>query len=261
MLNRPTVDLGFILHEILDRNFSMKNFSDRLKLQKIIYLLQIFNINLGYSFSWYLRGPYCSVLIANGFDLEKIYKIIPAQKIKFTNGSDQKSFKKFLKFIDSKDDDWLEIATSLHYLKNFEIGYCSDDQIKAMLVMKHENFTLEKVNEIWVELSKVVNMNPEIKLDSENTKTSNLSNSENTKTSNSSNSKNIKTHNLLDLGNGKTHNLLDKAMVQTLNDALEINGDEPLRLIDHKIFDSNPTISELILDNSLVWELLHRGNP
>jgi uncharacterized protein YwgA len=41
---------------------SMSTFSDRLKMQKVIYLLQRFGLRTGWSFSWYLRGPYSSEL-------------------------------------------------------------------------------------------------------------------------------------------------------------------------------------------------------
>ena len=42
------------------------SFEDRLILQKAIYLAQAAGVNLGYSFSWYLRGPYCPPVADDG---------------------------------------------------------------------------------------------------------------------------------------------------------------------------------------------------
>ena len=58
-----SVWLGLVLKKIpeFSDDFSMDRFNDRLKLQKIIYLLQAFDVYLGYNFGWYLRGPYCSI--------------------------------------------------------------------------------------------------------------------------------------------------------------------------------------------------------
>lgn len=38
--------------------FSLDNFDDRLRLQKIVFLARMIGFNLGYSFDWYARGPY-----------------------------------------------------------------------------------------------------------------------------------------------------------------------------------------------------------
>lgn len=51
--------------------FRMDSFSERLKYQKMVYLMQLFGIDLGYRFEWYLRGPYCTELTADGFEIDK----------------------------------------------------------------------------------------------------------------------------------------------------------------------------------------------
>lgn len=53
----------------LDLKFSMDTFQDRLILQKAIYLVQSVGINLGYHYSWYLKGPYSTSLAADGFSI------------------------------------------------------------------------------------------------------------------------------------------------------------------------------------------------
>jgi len=49
--------------------FKVDQFEDRLIFQKAVYLTQAAGVRLGYQFHWYLRGPYCSVLAADGFPI------------------------------------------------------------------------------------------------------------------------------------------------------------------------------------------------
>ncbi len=151
-MNQQVVDLGFILNQIQDYDFSMDKFEDRLKIQKTLYLLQSFGIYLGYDFSWYLRGPYCTSLTTNAFALEDIYDDIPNNtKVKFKDSNKQKLFKNFLKLVKGKKIDKLEIMASLHYLKQIN---SNDDKIKKMVENKQERFTEEQINNMWNELKK-----------------------------------------------------------------------------------------------------------
>ena len=154
MMNRESVELGYILKRIDSYDFSMNEFSDRLKLQKMIYLLQAFDVYLGYDFSWYLRGPYCSVLAHNGFHLQTIYDRVP-DSVDLKNKRDRKNFERFLKFVRNKTVDELEIASSLHYLKTIHGngGGMSDGEILEKTANKQKRFTREQTDAIWKEMS------------------------------------------------------------------------------------------------------------
>ena len=54
----------------LGLDFTTDSFTDRLILQKAIYLAQAAGINLGYYHRWYLYGPYCSTLAEDAFAVE-----------------------------------------------------------------------------------------------------------------------------------------------------------------------------------------------
>ena len=151
-MNRQAVDLGFILKQIPEYRFSMDEFEDRLKLQKTLYILQIFGVYLGYDFSWYLRGPYCSALTGNGFELQEIYDKIPNETIGFRNATTQGKFENFRRFIDNKSTDDLEIIASLHYLKTTKT--MSDVEIINKITDKVDRFKSERVKEMWKELKK-----------------------------------------------------------------------------------------------------------
>lgn len=116
------VILGYVLKSIPNHGFSMARFNDRLRLQKLIYLVEAFGVYLGYDFSWYLRGPYCTSLARAGFELEQIMGRIPDDaEAKFLKKDVQERFDRCIKFIgsimDSSDDlERLEIAASIHLL-------------------------------------------------------------------------------------------------------------------------------------------------
>jgi len=97
-------------------DFNMLFFRNRLRLQKFIYLMQAYDINLGYNFRLYLRGPYSSALARDGFEIPKINKV---SQLKFEDETKEKRFLDFLKFLGNNKDneEWLEIASSLHLFR------------------------------------------------------------------------------------------------------------------------------------------------
>lgn len=151
-MNRETVELGFVLRQIEDYEFSMKGFDDRLRFQKTVYLLQAFGVYLGYSFSWYMRGPHCTVLASNGLLLQDVYASIPEQKVGFDDKKSQKSFKKFLKFVRGKSTDDLEIAASLHCL----VHACGlpAGAARSRVEAEQQRFGARRIAQIWSEMEK-----------------------------------------------------------------------------------------------------------
>lgn len=108
-------------------SFDMFSFDNRLKLQKFTYLLQsMFNLNIGYEFNWYHYGPYCMELTKDAFNIS--FEEIP--QIKFGETEAEDRFKEFLSFVEGKDNNWLEIASSIHFLKR--LGCCKGDVIETI---------------------------------------------------------------------------------------------------------------------------------
>lgn len=152
MADKQTIDLGAILRQFPEFQFSMDTFNDRLKLQKLIYLLQASGVFLGYQYSWYLRGPYCSTLATCGFELREIYDEIPEKiKIEFPNLNTRDKFAKFKKAMANRwtDNDFLEIAASVHLLYTLGKKY---DQTIEKVAAKQKRFTEEQVKQVWEEL-------------------------------------------------------------------------------------------------------------
>lgn len=135
------VALG-IIHKSLG-GFSMNTFSDRLRLQKSVYLLQEFGVKLGYDYSWYIRGPYCSRLAKIGFDLELIYSNIEeSDPTKFMNPKTSANFKNFLKFFKSLKNDInkLELLASLHIVKTTHPRF-NDTDVIDFVIKRKTHFT------------------------------------------------------------------------------------------------------------------------
>ena len=67
-MDRRQIGLRLVF-KALGLGFEVRDFQKRLILQKTAYLAQATGVHLGYHFSWYLRGPYCSALTSDAFDV------------------------------------------------------------------------------------------------------------------------------------------------------------------------------------------------
>lgn len=92
------------------------NFNSRLILQKTVYLMQEFDLNIGYSFSWYLRGPYSPNLTRDTYELAKNYSHF--QPVRFADQHSENRFCEFLEFIRpiSTSHTSLERIAVVHFL-------------------------------------------------------------------------------------------------------------------------------------------------
>ena len=101
------------IFNLLEQEPSVNNFSDRKKLQKLVYLSEVFGIDLGFSFTWYIYGPYSSRVTRIMFDKEKGNSI----RVKEIPNIEKKisKLKTFLKE-DINSSDRLELLSSIHYI-------------------------------------------------------------------------------------------------------------------------------------------------
>jgi len=157
------VNLGYILKMVPHAPDGMATFDDRLRLQKLVYMIEAFGVYLGYDFSWYLRGPYCTRLAKTGFELEQIaHRIKDNTRTKFADPYMQKRFDRAVRFIKRimdgpSDTERLEIAASIHLL--LQITSLKKQEIFSRVISKMpasgDRERLEGVCErMWDELSK-----------------------------------------------------------------------------------------------------------
>lgn len=142
-------DLGLLIKDI--NNFDMYTFDGRLRFQKTVHLLQSFNIELGYYYNWYLRGPYCPELAKDGFELQKVIEKIPHLTIEFAENNDQSRYNHFKTFMNDKknDSDQLEIASSICFLHNEGVDKTT---VLRLTEGKRVHFTVNQCKQIWNEL-------------------------------------------------------------------------------------------------------------
>lgn len=141
-MNRQPVDLGYVLRQLPRFEFSMRDFDHRLRVQKLVYLLQAFDVYMGYDYSWYLRGPYCSTLAASGFALDGFYEHIPqGVRMAFASPQVDGRFEDFKRRISGRENDtaFLEIAASLHFL--VAGGGLARDEALRRVAAKRPEFT------------------------------------------------------------------------------------------------------------------------
>ena len=150
-MSSGVIRLGLILKEI--GNFDLSNFRGRLSLQKTVYLLQVFGINLEYKFRWYLHGTYCPQLTADGFELRPHIDKIPRLAVKFADDGAQRQYDKFLKFIEphKMNAKMLEIAASICYFHRAENP---KTEVLRRVENKKAEFTMDECDLMWNELEK-----------------------------------------------------------------------------------------------------------
>lgn len=113
--------------EAADQSLTVDSLEDRMRLQKAVYLMQAAGANLGYRYSWYLRGPYSTALTQDYFaiaeaigegdlDNTRSLKAEVAQKIR-------KAARVLVKPAAVRHiptPSWYELLASLHYLAHVE---------------------------------------------------------------------------------------------------------------------------------------------
>lgn len=123
-MNSGHILLKLVLDEIGFRDLNISTFTARKVLQKKSYLLQLTGIDLGYRYNWYLKGPYCPALADDVFSLReevkdddefKYYELNSETKEKFGT---LKKLEVLPKHTQTGEDEWLELVSSLHYLKH-----------------------------------------------------------------------------------------------------------------------------------------------
>ena len=124
-MNKRRILLKLILDDISLGELSLDKFSQRLELQKKIYLIQLTSMNLGYRYNWYLRGPYAPSVTEDAFLLKEDIKSNEEdyKEYHLSDSAKEKVEKaKQIWALESEESigavEWVELLASLHYLKH-----------------------------------------------------------------------------------------------------------------------------------------------
>ena len=109
-----------------------------------------FGIDLGYSYNWYIHGPYSPDLARDAFALVGEYDSVPTQR--FKDVALERQFESFREFVKSheQDYDWLAIAASMIYL------YRNKSRDKAYIfgTLSAKGLPETRFAEVWTHLKK-----------------------------------------------------------------------------------------------------------
>jgi len=138
--------IGGVLRKI-GAHANLDQFRGRLILQKSVYFMQVFGLNFGYDFNWYVYGPYASNLAHDAFANTAALK---EKSIEFANPAFEKNMQLLMQFIGkhANDDHWMELAASLHFLKKINPKY-TKPQIIEIVTNKQTHFTRDESERIW----------------------------------------------------------------------------------------------------------------
>lgn len=146
-----------IYNGVLDEQFNYDNFNQRVKLQKVVYLLENMGVHVGnYSFTWNKYGPYSIALDDDAYRCSQEKGI---RSVTFTH--EAKTAFDYIKSIISErkvyeDFNWLECISSLHFLK-YVSHISTDDEIVLKELVKRKNYLNDnKENELAMKFANAV---------------------------------------------------------------------------------------------------------
>ena len=126
-------------------DISVESLSQRKTIQKAVYLGQLSGISFGYSYGWYLMGPYSPSLTQDYFQLTQETAVGQNdwEKKTFTSAV-MAHFNKIKPLMTAPQNwpyeqvDWLELVASLHFLiakskKAYDVAVATLEKEKAKL--------------------------------------------------------------------------------------------------------------------------------
>ena len=135
------------------------SFSDRLIAQKAIYLCQAAGVQLGYTFRWYLRGPYSPGLTKDVFIFadEPSAGLDDCEDWELDERSESRLAKLRDLFITDEDGDAmarkLELLASVHFVVDHgRVSHRDRDRIAETLKRFGKEFTPEEIGKALGEL-------------------------------------------------------------------------------------------------------------
>ena len=141
-MDSKLITLKLVLDE-LQQSSDISDMNQRLRIQKIIYLSQLFDAaDLGYRYNWYIKGPYSPSLTQDYYALGEA---ISGHDRSFADrellASVKRALKKAKKLLEKPADveldevRWFELLASLDYLKRVS-GYDDNKAVETIQTYK-----------------------------------------------------------------------------------------------------------------------------
>jgi len=144
--------------KILGIDLRIETFIERKLIQKIVYLLQVFGVDFGFYYDWYLHGPYSPGLTRILYDIVQSGSF-PHKEL---SGLEIARIDKLKSFLGDqiRSPDRLELLVSIHYLQGRAEAIGASDQEVMKLIKKLKPYYSDKeIEECWqrsIELNKIL---------------------------------------------------------------------------------------------------------
>ena len=135
------------MEEELGWSFDNEEFSDRLKMQKFVYLGESFGYDSGYNYNIYIHGPYSPELAEDYYKEE--FEAENSRNIAL----DEFEADRFKRLVDGKDEEWLEYAATIKKLFD-KYSFFEDNPRTAAIdqATKIKDMSKSTAEEIFAEL-------------------------------------------------------------------------------------------------------------
>jgi len=134
--------------------FSIKDLEDRVFIQKAIYILQLFGLDLRFRYRWYLRGPYSRGLSQAVYQIDE--RVIELASNHELRSEVKKLTAKMNELIELKPDklaksQWFELVSSIHFLKHIsKVNMNSDNAGDHLAEAGKSRFDQSSVESAWI---------------------------------------------------------------------------------------------------------------
>lgn len=116
----PKIEVLSLFLKELGEQSTIEGIDERMRLQKAVYVGQLFEVDLGYRFSWYVRGPYSTGLTQDYYKLAEMGAAAKSEKT--LKPAILERLARAKRFLEKPEDvnlsipHWYELLASLHYL-------------------------------------------------------------------------------------------------------------------------------------------------
>ena len=132
----------------------IETFAQRKAIQKLVYFLEVFGVNLNFRFGWYLHGPYSSSVTHVLYDNSEMLKMAPDPSA--LNSDERGKIAALRSFLgeDIRSPDTLELLVSMHFLLRSVKGsdYTERDAVDTLRKLK-PSFSEQQVQKAYQKIS------------------------------------------------------------------------------------------------------------
>jgi uncharacterized protein YwgA len=137
--------INYFFKDFFGNQLDMESFDNRIKLQKLIYILSFYGVQFNYNFTWWKYGPYSPKLTDDGYAVDEREIIIPTDhELKIAE-----KLKKGKEII--KDSRKAELVASYLYLEQHIHNRSSDDEIVGELMIRKPYLSPSIIQEVMTE--------------------------------------------------------------------------------------------------------------